>query len=171
MSSLQLTTKHLLLNLLSRDETLAMVEAMPPEVQAEFSPEWLAALRASDQFDPWRHGFNIVHRDTGQPVGNCAFKGPPTDGVVEIAYGIDEAQQCKGYATEAAAALTNFAFDQKVPTVRAHTLPQPNASTRVLTKCGFHHLGQVIDPEDGAVWRWEKHRHEPAARTTNKPQS
>lgn len=40
--------------------------------------------------------------------------------------------------------------------VRAHALPEPNASTRVLTKCGFRFLGEVIDPEDGLVWRWEK---------------
>ena len=36
-----------------------------------------------------------------------------------------------------------------------------NASTRVLTKCGFRHIGQVIDPEDGPVWRWERHRDQP----------
>ena len=42
--------------------------------------------------------------------------------------------------------------------VRAHTLPQPSASTRVLTKCGFRHIGAVIDPEDGLVWRWEKYQ-------------
>jgi ribosomal-protein-alanine N-acetyltransferase len=45
--------------------------------------------------------------------------------------------------------------------VRAHTLPNPNASTRVLTKCGFHRVGEVIDPEDGLVWRWE--RNDPAS--------
>src|SRR6266702_2366495 len=40
--------------------------------------------------------------------------------------------------------------------VRAHTLPEENASTRVLLKCGFRHLGTVVDPEDGPVWRWER---------------
>jgi RimJ/RimL family protein N-acetyltransferase len=29
---------------------------------------------------------------------------------------------------------------------------------RVLAKCGFQHIGEVIDPEDGLVWRWEKHK-------------
>jgi RimJ/RimL family protein N-acetyltransferase len=42
--------------------------------------------------------------------------------------------------------------------VCAHTLPQPNDSTRVLARCGFRHAGEVTDPEDGLVWRWEKTR-------------
>src|SRR3954447_401688 len=158
MTATQLITKALVLNLLTREETLAMIEAMSPEDRAQVSPAWFAALRDSDTADPWRHGFSMVHRDTGHFVGKCGFKGPPADGVVENAYGVEPEHQGKGYATEAAAALTAFAFAQNVPTVRAHTLPEPNASTRVLTKCGFHNLGQVIDPEDGPVWRWERER-------------
>ena len=126
-----------------------------------YPPEWLAAVRASEPMDPWIHGFSIVHRETGRTVGSCGFKGPPAEGVVEIAYGIDPEHQGNGYATEAAEALTNFAFAQNVRTVRAHTLPEANASTRVLTKCGFRHVGPVIDPEDGPVWRWERHREPP----------
>ena len=126
-------------------------------IGSTYLPEWLAAVRASESNDPWRHGFSIVHRETGRSVGTCGFKGPPADSVVEIAYGIDPEHQGKGYATEAAEALTSFAFAQNVRTVRAHTLAETNASTRVLTKCGFRHVGPVIDPEDGPVWRWERH--------------
>src|SRR3954465_10581961 len=157
MTATQLITKALVLNLLTREETLAMIEAIGPEGGAQVSPAWFAALRDSDTADPWRHGFSMVHRETGHIVGKCGFKGPPADGVVEIAYAVEPEHQWKGYATEAAAALPPFA--QNVPTVRAHTLPEPNASTRVLTKCGFRHLGQVIDPEVGPVWRWEKNHH------------
>jgi RimJ/RimL family protein N-acetyltransferase len=39
--------------------------------------------------------------------------------------------------------------------VRAHTLPESNASTRVLTNCGFRKTAEVVDPDDGPVWRWE----------------
>jgi RimJ/RimL family protein N-acetyltransferase len=87
--------------------------------------------------------------------------------VVEIAYGIIPDYQGKGYATESVEALTAYAFRSgKVRVVRAHTRPEPNASTRILTKCGFRHIGEVIDPEDGFVWRWENHMEagaEPAA--------
>ncbi|GAA5505511.1 hypothetical protein Rcae01_00956 [Novipirellula caenicola] len=27
----------------------------------------------------------------------------------------------------------------------------------MLTKCGFPHIGEVMDPDNGLVWRWEKH--------------
>lgn len=39
--------------------------------------------------------------------------------------------------------------------VRAHTRPDGEASMRVLTKCGFEWIGEVVDPEDGLVCRWE----------------
>ena len=77
--------------------------------------------------------------------------------MVEIAYAVDAGHRGKGYATEAAAALGSFAFASgQVQIARAHTLPEPNASTRVLAKCRFQRVGEVTDPEDGLVWRWEK---------------
>ena len=91
-------------------------------------------------------------------IGNVGFKGPPDErGMVEIAYGIVPAFQGRGYATEPAAAAVAFAFGYgRVHLVQAHTLPTPNASTRVLGKCGFVHSGEVVHPEDGLVWRWER---------------
>jgi [ribosomal protein S5]-alanine N-acetyltransferase len=126
----------------------------------DVSPAWLDALRHSTKADPWQHGFFIIDRDRRRVVGTAGFKGPPdTDGVVEIAYGVVPSSQNKGYATEAAQALTDFAFaSADVKLVRAHTLPEANASTRVLSKCGFRHIGRVVDPEDGPVWRWERAR-------------
>jgi ribosomal-protein-alanine N-acetyltransferase len=153
-------TKNLNLVLMTREDVLAMVEAMGPDERKEVSPDWMARLHASQGADPWIHGFSLVHRQTGSAVGMCAFKSAPAaDGTVEIAYGIDPDHRGKGYATEAAAALAGFAFDSGlVQVVVAHTLPEPNASTRVLTKCGFSFVGEVVDPEDGLVWRWEKRR-------------
>src|SRR6185503_4650545 len=46
--------------------------------------------------------------------------------------------------------------DSAVRLVRAHTLPERNASTRVLEKNGFRLLGPIVDPEDGPVFRWER---------------
>jgi len=79
--------------------------------------------------------------------------------MVEIAYGIVPVFQGRGYATEAVEPMVVFAFrDGRVRLVRAHTLPEPNASTRVLEKCEFARIGEVMDPEDGRVWRWERQR-------------
>jgi RimJ/RimL family protein N-acetyltransferase len=158
MKASYMQTQNLKLVLQTTEEVIAMVEALPPAEKAEVSPVWLARIRASTAADPWTHGFSMVQRDSGTVVGSAAFKGPPTaDGVVEIAYGVNPDYRCKGYATEAAQALTAYAFRSgEVRVVRAHTRPEPNASTRVLTKCGFRRVGEVIDPEDGLVWRWEK---------------
>jgi RimJ/RimL family protein N-acetyltransferase len=126
----------------------------------EQSPAWHAQLRAATAADPWTYGFALIHLVDGVVVGTAGFKGPPTDErIVEIAYGVVPAYQGQGLATEAAVALVQYAFaDRRVDTVRAHTLPEANASTRVLTKCGFHYQGPVVEPEDGPVWRWEKRR-------------
>ena len=158
MNPIPIQTKSLTLVPQTREEVRASLDKMPPHERAEVSPAWLALFEGSSPADPWIHGFVAVHRTDGSVIGGCAFKGPPgADGAVEIAYGVAPEHQGKGYATEAAAALASYAFsDAQVRVVRAHTLPEASASTRVLTKCGFQHIGEVMDPEDGLVWRWEK---------------
>jgi RimJ/RimL family protein N-acetyltransferase len=153
----RLVTENLELLLQSPEEVLASIEAMSPSDRAEVSPEWLARVKASTSGDPWTHGFAVVQRASGTVIGSCGYKGPPgTEAIVEIAYGVDSAYQGRGYATEAARALIAFAFGSgRVRLVRAHTRPAESASTRVLTKCRFERVGEVVDPEDGLVWRWE----------------
>ena len=113
-----------------------MVEAMSPADKLQLSAAWLSQIHASTSTDVWLHGFKLLHRDIGIVVGTGGFTGPPiTEGVVEIAYGVDPDHQGKGFATEAAEAMTNFAFGfAEVRVVRAHTRPESNASARVLTR-------------------------------------
>jgi len=155
---MHILTPRLRLVLLTPQEVLASIEALPPALRDEVSPAWLERVRQTRVADPWLLGFAMVEADGGATVGNCGFKGPPdADGAVEIAYGVDASQQGRGFATEAAAALADFAFSQPgVRRVRAHTLPAASPSTRVLEKCGFERVGEVVDPEDGPVWRWER---------------
>ncbi len=124
----------------------------------QVSPEWLAALRRVTEPDPWHHGFFVVHRESGMAIGSAGFTGPPdSSGTVEIAYAVVPSFEGRGYATEAAVALVQFARSSgRVRHLRAHTLPVANASTRILTKIGFHHTGTVDDPVDGPVWCWER---------------
>jgi [ribosomal protein S5]-alanine N-acetyltransferase len=155
-ASRDLTTPRLRLVLQTREEVRSMIEGMSPEVRAQVSPDWLRLLDASSEPSPWIHGFRVVHQESGEVIGNCGFKGPPTDGMVEIAYGVAPEVEGKGYATEAAQALTDYARTcGEVRIIRAHTLPGGVASQRVLAKCGYQHVGEVIDPEDGLVWRFE----------------
>jgi len=140
----------------STEALLARVEDMSPAERAEVSPVWLERLRTVEP-SPWTHGFALVERETGLIVGSCAYKGPPDSmGVVELAYGVDPSRRGLGYAKEAASALVDYALAAGVRLVRAHTRPANVASERVLLGCGFERVGQVIDPEDGLVSRWER---------------
>ena len=155
-----LRTVRLTLEPATLDETRAQIAAMSAADRVDLSPVWLERVRLATVDDPWVLGFNIVHNASGSLLGSCGFKGPPDDdGMVEIAYGIEPQHHNQGYATEATEALVRFAFSNgDVRVVRAHTLSNTNASARVLAKCGFMSVGQVVDPEDGLVWRWEKQR-------------
>jgi len=102
-------------------------------------------------------GYLALDDSTSELIGSCAFKAPPTsDGVIEIAYFTYPGFEGQGYATLMARKLVELAkASSRVRRVIAHTLPAKNASTRVLEKAGMQFVGEVIDPDDGRVWRWE----------------
>ena len=122
----------------------------------EVSDAFLARLRDATVRDPWRDGFGVVTEN--KLIGLCSFNGPPDEeGTVEISYGIALAYQGLGYATAAARLLIARAeISESVRGLRAYTLPQDNASTRILQKCGFRNCGEVFDEVDGRIWRWER---------------
>jgi RimJ/RimL family protein N-acetyltransferase len=86
--------------------------------------------------------------------GICGFKdAPDSAGLVEIAYYTFPALEGRGIASFMVAALLRIA-DGAATGVIAHTLPEHNASCAVLARNGFTFQGEVVDPEDGPVWRW-----------------
>lgn len=92
----------------------------------------------------------------GTLVGTAAFKGRPLFGKVEIAYSIFPQYRQRGHGTEICNQLVrlSLATDSSV-LITARTLKEENYSTRILRKNGFHHLGVVMDRDDGEVWEWE----------------
>lgn len=102
-------------------------------------------------------GYFVVDEGTREVVGSCAFKAPPSEeGTVEIAYFTYPGFEGRGYATAMARKLIALASTSAaVRQIVAHTLPETNASTRVLEKVGMRLVGEVNDPEDGRVWRWQ----------------
>ena len=88
-------------------------------------------------------------------VGWGGFKGPPSDGAVELGYAIAPSWEGRGLATAAVREmLAEASRDPGVRAVVAHTLPAPGASVRVLEKCGFVNQGEAVDERAGTVWRF-----------------
>jgi RimJ/RimL family protein N-acetyltransferase len=106
----------------------------------------------------WTYLF--VHAEDEVLIGQGGYKGKADEaGMVEIGYAIIPSYRGRGLATEAARGLITNAFaHEHVERVDAHTLAEPNASTRVLQRAGMEFAGAVEDPDHGEVWRWSLHR-------------
>ena len=102
-------------------------------------------------------GYYVIDTRTREFVGSCAYKDKPSpSGEVEIAYFTYPGFEGKGFATAMAAKLIDMAMASPlVTTVIAHTLPEENASVALLKKIGMKFGGEISDPDDGQVWRWE----------------
>jgi ribosomal-protein-alanine N-acetyltransferase len=155
--------------------TLALLASEPDEFAAQFkvglheaaqsvADHSLAYLKSFPyETRPRNLGYLVVEGGSQQLAGTCSFKGPPADGVVEIAYYTFAGFEGRGIAT----AMARFLLDQAaamagVTKVIAHTLPENNASTRILEKLGMTLAG--LGEEDGVtVWRWELELPPPAA--------
>lgn len=76
-------------------------------------------------------------------IGDVGFHGPPSEeGVVEIGYSVAPSYRRRGYATEAARALVDWARRQDgVSAVVAGCDPNNEASMRTLRRSGFHQTG------------------------------
>ena len=119
-------------------QSLTFMKTFPYET----APEWF--------------GYLVVEEATRQLVGTCSLKGPPVDGVVEIACFSFPGFEGRGIGTEMARFLVERAMDlPDVTAVIAHTAAERNASTRILEKIGMKFAGEEV--EDGMpVWRWEQ---------------
>lgn len=113
-----------------------------------------AAMYCATRFQPPWVGYLAVA--AGACVGTCAFKAPPQNNEVEIAYFTFPEHEGQGLATQMAAQLIAIARAH-VPAVVivAQTLPEDNASTRILSKLGFARTGVIDHPQDGTVWEWK----------------
>ena len=137
----------------------AFAAALAPRFGGDEGPardilaETCAVLTRDPRPDRW--GSYVVHLD-GRPIGIGAFKAAPdAAGEVEIAYMTFPAFEGQGHATGTIAALVDIAEAAGARPI-AHTLPEENASNRALRRNGFAFAGEVEDPEDGLIWRWEK---------------
>jgi RimJ/RimL family protein N-acetyltransferase len=117
----------------------------------------LSLLKTAPRAPEWG-GYLVVDQARDLVIGTCGYAhGPEADGTVEIAYYTFAAFEGRGYATAMARELIDRAVRSgTVREIVAHTLPEPNASTRILEKVGLRRAGEARDPEVGTVWRWAR---------------
>jgi ribosomal-protein-alanine N-acetyltransferase len=140
-----------------REEAEALVGARMPDrwpnrelVERAFSAS-LEAIRENPEVCLWGGRVLIGKRGQNEQnagwnsrvLGSVIFHGRPgEDGVAEIAYGVEEGSQGKGYATEAVGACIAWALAQKrVRAVQAATFAWHRASLRVIEKVGMRRVG------------------------------
>lgn len=92
----------------------------------------------------WGDRVMVLEQDRERRVvGSVVFHGAPdAEGAVEVAYGVEEGSQGRGYATEGTLACVEWALAQPaVRVVRATTPTWHMASRRVLEKIGMRRVG------------------------------
>lgn len=94
----------------------------------------LRAIQADDRHVPWRMRV-IVERSSNTVVGSINLKGPPnTAGDIEIGWGLIEGVRGRGYATEASAAMIQWAWQQPGVSSISATIPDDNHASQRLAK-------------------------------------
>ena len=123
-----------------------METVIAAEEDAELRKAYTEMLAGSQQHpDQWAwYAMWMIELRDGTHIGDLCFKGLDENGVTEIGYGILDAYQGQGYATEAVGAAVAWAMRQPgVTCVEAETEPDNRASRRVLEKCGFLPNGTI----------------------------
>jgi [ribosomal protein S5]-alanine N-acetyltransferase len=96
----------------------------------------------------------LVLRDDGAMVGHAGFHGPPgttglDPGKAEIGYTVYEPFRGRGYATEAAVALMDWAEGDGIHQFVFSIGPWNASSLAIARKLGFTQTGEQWDEEDG----------------------
>jgi [ribosomal protein S5]-alanine N-acetyltransferase len=135
-----------------------VTEEWPPPLTEDVQEFTALALEADADLPGWLAWY-FVERTQRILIGQGGFKGRPNEeGAAEIGYSLIPSFQRRGYATEAAAGLIDWAFGHaEVKLVVAETLPHLRDSIRVMQKNGMRFL--LEDKGRGIVryglWRGE----------------
>lgn len=132
-------------------------DSWPPPLNDEDSMRYtIEFLRRDPGASGWAAWYWVAKTSRPFLIGQGGFKGRPADGCAEIGYSLLPAFQKKGYASEAVAALIEWAFGHgEVERVAAETQPELAPSIRLLERAGFARGGT---PSEKGVLRFELRR-------------
>jgi RimJ/RimL family protein N-acetyltransferase len=96
-----------------------------------------------------QHGFSawlVEEKASGAVIGHCGLVHILGQEEVELIYALGKNHWSKGYATDAAQAVLDYAFDTlQLNHVIALAMPQNSASQRVMQKIGMVYQGISSD--------------------------
>jgi RimJ/RimL family protein N-acetyltransferase len=144
------------------------LEAFAALIGARLPAEWpqfpeAFSVGGRESSPPWT-GYIFLARDEPWLIGNGGFVAEPdAERTVEIGYEVAPRFWNRGYATEAAVAMIDQAFEAGARSVIAHSLAETNASNTVMRKLGMRFDGETKSGEL-TVWRWRTQRVEKANR-------
>jgi RimJ/RimL family protein N-acetyltransferase len=168
MIELKFSTERLTLEALTPDAIDAILAADgpgAPPLMEETLPFVRARLRtAPDEIGWWT--WLVAEGDTGKAVGAVGFGGPPdAKGVVVMGYATYPARESRGYATEAARALLEWALQQRKVKRVCSTIPPSNArAINVAQKIGMRQVGTIWEEELDEVLLFAVERGEAGSR-------
>jgi RimJ/RimL family protein N-acetyltransferase len=155
-----------------RADAEALVRALMPQrwpnpelVERAFTAS-IDAIRAQPEACLWGNRVMIARAPGGKGagedrvVGSVVFHGAPnSEGIAEVAYGVEEGSQGRGYASEAVDACVTWALAQhRVQAVQAATFAWHQPSLRVLAKAGMVLIGSRDHETMGEMLVFERRR-------------
>lgn len=160
----QMETKRLIIRPFTHHDRDAIFQVMNDREMCRYTPDepWESMEDAGDfikqalwlydlEHFTFRHFFAITGRPSGEIIGFCGVGGISYDRTVnEIFYSIGKAYWGRGYATEAAAAVLQYAFGQLgLENVIGVVHPENIASCKVMEKIGMKKTGVLsgLPPE------------------------
>jgi len=117
-------------------------------------PLQAAASQETECYGVWV----MIERESGSVVGDVGFIGPPDEnGSIEVGYSVIPDRRRRGYATEAASAIVEWALSEPgVEVVVAGCDRDNEPSIRTLERLGFQRTGEA----SGQLrWRYEQPAH------------
>jgi [ribosomal protein S5]-alanine N-acetyltransferase len=139
-----------------RELDAAIPAGWPEEHDANFLRYRQRQLERAPQAEPWLVRAVILREPERTMIGHAGFHGQPgVNGkqdadAVELGYTIFEPHRGRGYATEAARALMDWASGEKgIRSFIASVAPDNDPSLAIVRKLGFVHTGEQWDEEDG----------------------
>jgi len=165
MSEPQLETPRLSLRLMKSSDLDDLLKIFAdPRVMASFNTEPFGR----EQMEGWmkrnlehqdQHGyglFSVILKSEGLLIGNCGLEHMTVDGeqASELGYDFRSDYWNQGFATDAAAAVRDYAFDVlRLPGLISLIRAGNEASRRVSEKIGMHLVAE-ISPHDIPYWKY-----------------